>query len=138
MSEILGRKLFDKTILYLQRSLGLRSLNQRVISNNITNVNTPGYIPKEIPFQRLLDQALERANGVFISKTNAHHLPNYPEENYMLESIAEKFSPQLMDEEGQIEQEMAKLAANNLMFQAEVQALLKKLEALKLTISEGR
>lgn len=138
MSEILGRKLFDKTILYLQRSLGLRSLNQRVISNNIANAYTPGYIPKEIPFQRLLDQALEKANEVSISKTNVHHLSNYPEEYYLLESMTEKLSPQPTDEEGQIEQEMAKLAANNLMFQAEIQALLKKLEALKLTISEGR
>lgn len=138
MSELLGRKLFDKTILYLQRSLGLRSLNQRVISSNITNANTPGYIPKEIPFQRLLDQALEKAGGVFIVKTNSYHLPNYPEENFLLESLEEKFSPQPSDEEAQIEKEMAKLAANNLMFQTEVQALLKKLEALKISISEGR
>lgn len=138
MSELLGRKLFDKTILYLQRSLGLRSLNQRVISNNITNAYTPGYIPKEIPFQRLLDQALEKAGGVFIVKTNSHHLPNYPEENFLLESLEEKFSLQPSDEEAQTEKEMAKLAANNLMFQAEVQALLKKLEALKISISEGR
>lgn len=138
MSELLGRKLFDKTILYLQRSLGLRSLNHRVISNNITNVYTPGYIPKELPFQRLLDQAIEKANSVFIAKTNVHHLPNYPEENYILESMEEKLSLQPTDEEAQIEKEMAKLATNNLMFQAEVQALLKKLEALKLTISEGR
>lgn len=138
MSELLGSKLFDKTILYLQRSLGLRSLNQRVISNNITNAYTPGYIPKEIPFQRLLDQALEKANGVFIVKTNSQHLPNNPEEIYLLESLEEKCSPQPSDEEAQLEKEMAKLAANNLMFQAEVQALLKKLEALKVAISEGR
>lgn len=138
MSEIIGRKLFDKTILYLQRSLGLRSLNQRVISNNIANAHTPGYIPKEIPFQRLLDQALEKANEVFIVRTNLQHLPNYPEENYLGWSPEEKFSPQSNDEEVQIEKEMAKLAANNLMFQAEVQALLKKLEALKIAISEGR
>ncbi|MGB9697768.1 MAG: flagellar basal body rod protein FlgB [Thermodesulfobacteriota bacterium] len=138
MSELLGRKLFDKTILYLQRSLGLRTLNQRVISNNITNAHTPGYTPKEIPFQRLLDQALEKANGLFIAKTNAQHLPNYPEESYLLEAMEEKLSSLPTDEEVQIEKEMAKLAANNLMFQAEVQALLKKLEALKLTISEGR
>jgi|YelNatPaOPRAMG01_1025707.scaffolds.fasta_scaffold19501_2 flagellar basal-body rod protein FlgB len=137
MSDLLGRKLFDKTILYLQRSLGLRTLNQRLISNNIANVHTPGYIPKEIPFQRLLDQALEKAPGVFLAKTNAHHLPNYPEEHALLEPI-EEFSPPPTDEEVQIEKEMAKLAANNLMFQAEVQALLKKLEALKITIAEGR
>ncbi len=52
--------------------------------------------------------------------------------------MEEKLSLQPTDEEAQIEKEMAKLATNNLMFQAEVQALLKKLEALKLTISEGR
>jgi flagellar basal body rod protein FlgB len=33
---------------------------------------------------------------------------------------------------------MAKLAENNLMFQAGVQSLVKKIEALKMTISEGR
>jgi len=36
-----------------------------------------------------------------------------------------------------IDQEMAKLAENNLMFQAGVQALLKKLEALQTAITEG-
>ncbi len=138
MSEVWGRRLFDKTILFLQRSLGLRSLNQRVISNNITNAYTPGYIPKEIPFQRLLDQALEKTHGVFLTKTDSRHLPNFPEESFLEESLRDKFSPQSIEEEVQIEQEMAKLATNNLMFQAEVQALLKKLEALKITISEGR
>jgi len=37
-----------------------------------------------------------------------------------------------------IDQEMVKLAENNLRFLAEVQALLKKFEALKFTISETR
>ncbi len=138
MSEVWGRRLFDKTILFLQRSLGLRSLNQRVINNNITNAYTPGYIPKEIPFQRLLDQALEKTHGVFLTKTDSRHLPNSSEDSFLEEPLGDIFPPQPIGEEVQIEQEMAKLAANNLMFQAEVQAFLKKLEALKITISEGR
>jgi flagellar basal body rod protein FlgB len=37
-----------------------------------------------------------------------------------------------------IDREMAKLAENNLMFQAGIQSLMKKFEALKVTITEGR
>jgi flagellar basal body rod protein FlgB len=37
-----------------------------------------------------------------------------------------------------IDQEMGKLAENNVMFQAGIQALLKKFEAIKITISETK
>jgi flagellar basal body rod protein FlgB len=37
-----------------------------------------------------------------------------------------------------IDQQMSRLAENNLMFQAGVQALIKKFEALKVGISESR
>ena len=37
--------LFDNSITLLQKSLDLRSSNQRVIAGNIANAETPGYAP---------------------------------------------------------------------------------------------
>ena len=54
---------------------------------------------------------------------------------------SEGYGSVIFEPEGEgvsIDQEMAKLAENNLMFQAGVQSLVKKIEALKMTISEGR
>ena len=41
------------------------------------------------------------------------------------------------DHEVSLDEEMAKLAENNLRFQAGVQALVKKFEAMRITLIEG-
>jgi len=62
-----------------------------------------------------------------LKRTHPKHLPEEMNTEIEVETVPGGVN---------IDQEMTKLAENNLRFQAEVQALLKKFEALKFTISE--
>jgi flagellar basal-body rod protein FlgB len=120
--------LFDQTMGLLRKSLDLRTANHKVLSTNIANAETPDYHVKNIPFQRVLDESIEGPMGVPLLRTNYAHLPADLERTVAVESSTEGVN---------IDQEMAKLAENNMMYQAGVQILIRKLEALKTTIIEG-
>jgi flagellar basal-body rod protein FlgB len=131
---LIGKKLFDKTMSLVQRSLDIRASRHRTLSSNVANIETPGYVPKDLPFQKIFERFLDNSSTVPLKKTHDHHLPaeNPP--------FSQDFSAEVETDPGSIDidQQMAKLAENNLMFQAGVQALIKKFEALKNTISETR
>ncbi len=132
----IGKKLFDRTVGVLNRSLDVRTDRHRILSGNIANADTPNFIPKEIPFQKILERSVENPANLPLRKTHPQHFPE-PAGSTTREWTTEIET--LPHSDGvNIDQEMAKLAENNLMFQAGIQSLMKKFEALKVTITEGR
>jgi len=121
-------KLFDQTIGFLGRSLDLRTSRHKIVSTNVANSETPNYQSADFPFQKVLEHSIHQASTVQLKRTHPAHLSSDFESTPELEFSKEGVN---------IDHEMANLAENNLMFQAGVQALLKKLEALKAAISEG-
>jgi len=122
-------KLFDQTFGLLERSLDIRTPRQRLLASNIANSETPGYEAKDIPFEKILESSMNQYSLVPLKRTHTNHLPEEMSTEIMVETVPGGVN---------IDQEMSKLAENNLRFQAEVQALLKKFEALRNTISQTR
>jgi flagellar basal-body rod protein FlgB len=131
----IGKKLFDQTMGTLSRSLDVRTARHQVLSSNVANAETPNYAPKDLPFQKILERATESSSAIPLRKTHPQH---FPEPVTLTSEWSVEVESQPGGEGVNIDQEMAKLAENNLMFQAGVQSLVKKIEALKMTISEGR
>ncbi len=131
---LIGKKLFDKTMSLVQRSLDIRASRHQILSSNVANIETPGYVPKDLPFQKVFEKFLDNSSTIPLEKTHAKHLPAEDP------PFPQDFSAEVESgpEEVDIDQQMAKLAENNLMFQAGVQALIKKFEALKNTIEETK
>ena len=127
--RLIFSKLFDQTSGLLERSLDIRTPRQRILSSNIANSETPGYEAKDIPFEKVLERSMNQYSLLPLNRTHTNHLPEGMVTEIMAETVPGGVN---------IDQEMAKLAENNLRFQAEVQALLKKFEALKTTITETR
>ncbi len=121
-------RLFDQTIGFLQKSLDIRTFRHKVLSDNIANVATPLYRPKDIPFQKMLERSFIQGSNLDSPKTEKGHL--YGAGEFPLEL-------DISGEEVNVDREMARLTENNLMYQAGVQALVKKLEAIRLTLVEG-
>jgi len=121
-------RLFDRTIGLIQRSLDLRTTRHKLLSSNVANAETPNYVSKNIPFQKVLEASINPVSAVDLKRTHPIHLSANLEKMIPIES-----SMRPVD----IDQEMAQLAENNLMFQAGVQALVKKFEAFRMAISEG-
>jgi len=133
----LGQKLFDRTVGVVNQSLDVRNDRHKVISGNIANADTPNYVPKEIPFQKILEPSVENPSQIPLQKTHPQHFPEPAGSTGAREWTTEIETPPNADGVN-IDQEMAKLAENNLMFQAGIHSLMKKFEALKVTIGEGR
>lgn len=122
------RQLFDHTIGLLQRSLDLRTFRHRILADNIANSENPNFSPREVSFQKVLQEMMQDRSPGCLRTTHPKHLPVNFQRMVEITSSTEGT---------QLDQEMAKLAENNLMFQAGVQALLKKFESLKTVIQEG-
>ena len=129
----------DRTVQVLSRSLDLRSQRHSVIASNLANMDTPGYKPLELTFEKELQQALG-LNGIQPIRTHQDHLPATAGE-------AATIQPQLRPHREyalgngsyqlDIDKEMAKLAQNSLAYEVTAQLINKKLAGLRLAIGEG-
>lgn len=58
----------------LSSSLQLRSARQQVLASNIANVDTPGYVARDIDFNAALRNALTGSTAPKMSQTSTGHL----------------------------------------------------------------
>ncbi len=131
--------IFNTTINLLEKNLDLRVKNQNLISANIANVETPGYIPTTLSFEKELKSALKNRGGATPAVTNPRHIPLKGQaagldgvQGTVTETPAEARG---RDGNGvELEAEMAKLAENQILYNATVQILGKKLDGLKMVI----
>ncbi len=134
----MGNGIFDPVIGALNTSLNLRLLNQNVISSNVTNADTPGYKSKAVDFEGALRDALGASGKMRMETSDPRDL--VPRETDPVE-------PVVYDDPNGVESldgntvdratEMAKMAENQILYDASVEMLKKKLEMLKYGISEG-
>ena len=125
-----SRIAFDRTVQLMQDRLSLNSLNQRIVSGNLANINTPGYVAKESSFDEILRQSIEE-NAPQLVKSHTNHFDPMDLRGAM-------HSPELV-ETGPVDldQEMMKLSRNSIEYQFMVTMLNKKFTMLKHAISEG-
>ena len=127
----------DRTSRILSKVLDFRAIRQNVIAGNLANSETPGYIQKAIPFEKELQKAFD-TKTVKLAKSEPGHISGS-------ESVMENsYNPyRLVKEYGNpnelnIDTEMAKMAQNNLMYEASTRLLSKKFELLKAVIDSRR
>lgn len=124
----------------LEQALSASSLRQQVISNNISNVNTPGFKKSEVVFEDLLQNAMGDKK-LQMTKTNSQHLPSQDEENGIPKPIVNVIGNTSFRTDGSnvdIDIEMANLAKNNIYYNAVVQQLSSYFSGIKSVIKEGK
>lgn len=129
---------FDPTIGALNTSLNLRLMNQNVISSNIANADTPGYKSKAMEFESAFRDALAVGGTLPAEGTHPDHI---------VHRTTDPVDPEIYDDPNGVESldgntvdrsaEMAKLAENQLVYDASAELLKKKLGMLKYAITEG-
>ena len=114
----------------LFKQLGLKAEQQKVISSNIANIDTPGYKTKELNFNDELKRSqIDSSNQLQLVVTNKNHI--------QIESINKKVvNPYVisnvkgLDEQNDgnnvnLDTQMSNMAQNSVMFQA-IQSSIKK------------
>lgn len=59
----------------LESSMDAFSLRQKVIANNVANVETPGFIRSEVRFEEEFRKALDDKNNRALTRTDRQHIP---------------------------------------------------------------
>lgn len=139
--------IFNSTIDLLGKSVDLRAKNQNLIASNIANAETPNFVPKSLAFEQELQGALtNRQSGQRTSSTP--HPRHIPVRSAGVGSTIQAVSGRVVEtpaktpgKDGnavELEDEMSKMAENQIMFNASVQMLTKKFEGLRSAIREGK
>ncbi|MCD0459821.1 flagellar basal body rod protein FlgB [Roseiconus lacunae] len=98
--------------------------NHRVVSQNIANVNTPGYQTKRLDFQKMLEQS-QAASQENVTDRD----PELPVE------LPEGLTERLDGNNVNLEQEVAQLKKNALAFQTYSQLLASRITTMRRAIS---
>ncbi len=132
--------IFNKTISLLERSLDLRSLNQRVLASNIANMDTPNYKAVELGVVEEMNRKKESKPGISLVRTHVNHLPikNGAGNRVKLKAAkAPDFSLRGDGNTVDIDRTMGKLAKNTLLFNAATQLISGKFKGLKNAMKGG-
>jgi flagellar basal-body rod protein FlgB len=138
LDDSMRHRLMDKTMGLLSHVLDYRAKNHGVISGNLSNIDTPGFEPKELEFDEVLKRAVEQPK-LPLKRTNNMHLSSGMTDgkpSFSLHTLEAKGKRDPNDLD--IDREMAKMSQNNLLYEATVKILSKKFEALRAAIEERR
>jgi flagellar basal-body rod protein FlgB len=136
---LIDRILFsDNVPKVLKKGLDMMSTRQNLISSNISNVDTPGFKASDIDFQGQLREALGSKGGLNLRATNEKHFgPSTSSIGDLTpdpfeESAAAKSNGNNVD----IDNEMAKMAENQIIYNATVQLMMKRGGTVRAAITE--
>lgn len=138
---------FPRIVETLQVSMKAANMRHLVYSNNIANVNVPEYQGFEVQFEEQLKAALglstdPQHQSLTGLTADRGHIP-IPQPQRLEPMTGPRVVPvvQQMRQDGNnidIEDQMAKLAANQLWYQALVRSVSDEFERLRSAIHEGR
>ena len=130
---------FDTTMRLLHKVLDLRQANQQVIGSNIANADTPGYSAQSFSFEQQLHSALGEG-GLQPVTTQPNHIPLSPANLDQVSGTVSvsKDRTGIGDQNNvSVDQEMVKLSENEILYEAAVTMLNKKMAMVKYVTNGG-
>ena len=129
-------KLFSSTFTSLSNALNYSSLKQKVISQNIANVDTPNYKAKDVSFKNIYQNEFNQSFTT--NRTDPRHI----------DFSSNSDSPEIVARQNveynnngnsvDLDQEMSELATNQIYYDALVEQLNSKFSTLQNVIRGGK
>ncbi len=127
--------LFNKTFRVLEKSMDVSAKRHSMITSNIANVNTVGYQPKDIDFQKTLEKELLDDSGSMIGTHDKHY--RYSGDTGSIHALKRGSGDETNPDPVNIDTEMTNLAENNIKYRTSAEILLRKIAKLRYVITEG-
>jgi len=125
----------------LERSLDVSSLRQRVIANNIANVDTPYFKSSDVSFESLLQKQMDPGSQLQGLRTDPRHFQ-------IGAAPIQQVKPQITSNPStlmnnnlnnvDIDTEMSKMAENQLSYNTEIQQVNHDIKQMRLAITGGK
>ncbi|WP_071459438.1 flagellar basal body rod protein FlgB [Bacillus massilinigeriensis] len=130
-------KLFSDTFSILEKGMDYSSLQQKVISQNIANADTPNYKPKGVAFKSFYEEALR--NPMEAYKTNVKHFDFQGTSAQSRKIITRSNVNYNANGNGvDLDKEMSNLAGNQIYFNALTDRISGKFNSLQTVIRGGK
>lgn len=130
-------KLFSNTINTLENALNYSTLKQKVISQNIANVDTPNYKAQDVTFKKAFEQAVSNQFSAY--QTNERHI-NFNSKTSLHPQIITKRNVKFNQNGNSVDmdKEMADLATNQIYYNAMIERINGKFNSLQSVIRGGK
>jgi len=130
----------------VQRSLDASALSQQVISNNLANVDTPGFKRSDVVFNETLRKAMEARNSkpqqLALTRTDDAHfdLNAAPSLDEVQPEVVTDVTTTLRNDGNNVDvdREVAMLSQNTVWYQTLAQITEMQFTELRTAISEGK
>ncbi len=122
----------DRTAAVLGKTLDGTATRQRILADNIANVDTPGYVRRELNFESQLRDAMTAADvnpASDVPTINAVEITSAHDTSTPARANGNNVA---------IETEMGDVARNMLQYETAARLLSLRMRALRSAISEGR
>ncbi|RLQ95751.1 flagellar basal body rod protein FlgB [Falsibacillus albus] len=129
-------RLFSNTVGTIEQALDYSALKQKVISQNIANVDTPNYKAKDVSFKKFLEEA--NSSQVEAYRTDPKHFSftSSSESPAVISQANVRYN-----ENGNsvdVDKEMSDLASNQIYFDALTSQLNNQFSILQAVIKGGK
>ncbi|HTN54170.1 MAG TPA: flagellar basal body rod protein FlgB [Anaeromyxobacter sp.] len=133
-------RLFDATLSTLERSLDVRLARQAVLSSDVANADTPGYLPRDLDFEAAMsaaspavpEPAATRPGDLPLGAATASAAAP---ERFVGEVPGQ--APGLDGNAVDLDRTAAAIAENSIQYGAAAKAAAKKLAILRYVASDG-
>ncbi|GIX47045.1 MAG: flagellar basal body rod protein FlgB [Candidatus Tectimicrobiota bacterium] len=136
----MSRSLFPEVVAMLHKDLDLRFARHALLSANLANAETPGYIARDLRFEDALRAAVLGQTSA-LHRTHPRHLPLAPPP---VQEVKGTVVATPSDDVGRdlntvsVEREMGRLTVNAFRYGATAEILSRLLAQLRRVIQEGR
>lgn len=131
----------DKTLQALAAATKFREMRQEILNSNIANQNVPGYKAKRLDFEEALARALDVDGNMGMKVEDGKHFNVGSGGFNNLNPEVYNDPNGIVSEDGNtvdVQEEMTKMAENEIMHQTLIQLMNKKLGLMKYAISSER
>ncbi len=127
-------KFFSGTIQSLESAVSQTTMKQKVISQNIANVDTPNYKAKQVSFRQSLNSEM---NSLQANRTDERHFAFVATQVSSAIKTKSNTSYQANGNNVDVDSEMTDLAKNQIYYNALMDRLGSKFNTLKTVIRGG-
>lgn len=130
-------KLFSNTITTLENALSYSATKQKVISQNISNVDTPNYKAKDVSFKSTFERALN--DQIHANRTDVRHF-DFNGKSSIQASINVRKDTDYNHNGNNVDldKEMSELATNQIYYNAVIERINGKFNTLQTVIRGGK
>jgi flagellar basal-body rod protein FlgB len=130
----------NNAIQNLERALDGAALRQKLITNNLANVDTPGYKRSDVSFQEQLARSMSGGHAIPLAITDPAHQRTSGSGPTLPFTVMQDTSSTYRNDGNNvdIEREMVESTKNNIYYNTATQLLSGKFGTLRYVIEEGR